>query len=254
VQIDQKQMNALQAARQLDLAGELAAHLRRFAPAHAGALGDAPLRALAARGLERAGGHGYDRLGAVRFYLECMVMLGSDFDSDPLCAELGRLVHGSGGAPDALQRADRLHARVLAWSRELAGHDGRAEPRAWARLAAAVGGASTAAAHDPQVTLARLQETWPEKATLAGAQACGAIVARAFAIAGRQGSAWREAAPAYAGFMLVLGHGCFADPQYPWLADAVLQASPAGPAAVRQRLHEAFAAWLERLRQAGAGD
>ncbi len=248
----------MQAARKCDLAGQLAEHLGEFAPAHARVLGAERLRALAAFGLERAGAHGYDRLGAVRFYLECMVMFGSDFDSDPLCGLMGEQLRSDAADPDSLARADRLHARVGAWLGALGG-DWRAESQALRKLAALAAHAGEsaragAAAPDAAEALARVQQLWPGKAAVGGSAACGVLVRHGFAIAGRQGAAWRCAAPVYAGFMLVLGHGCFSDPQYPWLAEAVVQAGPAGPVAVLERLHEAAAAWLERLRQTGAED
>jgi len=247
VQIERHQMAAMAVAQQRDFAGELVAHLGALAPARARVAGEAPLRALAALGLERAAAHGLDRRGAVRLHVECMAMFGSGFDTDPLCP-LGAALRAESAVPDALLRADRLHALASAWSREIAGEDGLAEARAWGRLAQAASAPAPALAPPPDEIAAGLLRLWPEKAAAAGPQAVAALVREACAVAGRQGRAWRAAAPAdYAALMMVLGHECFSDPQYPWLAEAF---APGLPALVLAELRERFAAWAERMRRA----
>ena len=67
----------------LGLERHLLAHLRRFARDHIESIGDDGLRQFVRLGIQRAASFGWKQRGAVEFFLEVMVMLGSEFHTDP---------------------------------------------------------------------------------------------------------------------------------------------------------------------------
>src|SRR5262245_64449839 len=63
---------------------DMVSHLRRFAPRLFELRGEPTFRALIRLGADRAGRYGFTNRGPVRLFVELMVILGCDFDTDPM--------------------------------------------------------------------------------------------------------------------------------------------------------------------------
>ena len=88
------------------------AHLEDFSPLHGKSLGEAGMRNLIKVGRERAGRHGFTHRGPVKFYIETMILVGVDFDTDPQYPLPGKILRDP-SIPDQTERADRAHAWLM---------------------------------------------------------------------------------------------------------------------------------------------
>jgi len=231
---------------------ELQAHAREFAPALTQLMGPQALAAVVELAQQRAAAHGLDCRGAVRFYLELMLLLGSACDSDPQYLAL----LGPGLADrdsSALERADYLHEILLAYIDAVSGAGHALEAAAaqaglqweFERLLAL-------AQRPPGEWVGALAAAWPAKAKVVGPPALEALVRAAQAQAGewaqQRGPAWHGAAPLLAALMLSFGHGWLQDPQFGWLSQT-LQGPPGEPAeSALRRLHRRYMAFLQQTR------
>jgi hypothetical protein len=224
LQLRKEQMEAFYSATGGHFEDELVAHLYRFTPHQASALGDDGLMRVVDYGLERADNHGFTLRGPARCYLETMFLLGSDFDTDPqypwAFAILSDPEH-----PDQVERADALHASVGAYLAAAAPPEARdramhaalglldAEPPPWDERFEAI-------------MLATARRSWPEKYAAVGETALRTLVedseqrAEHFDIFDGDGASLMFAL-AYA-----LGNGCAFDPQYPWIQSSLALPEP----------------------------
>ena len=244
------QVEALQAARVVSFADELAAHLRTFAPRNVEAMGADALHETIRLGLANARKHGFSGRAAVRFYVEVMLMLGSFFDADPQYHAIARELRAPGSE---LERADRLHAQVMAYVDSACGPDNEYELAALERVLALPPQQLEAfAANDVAATVGLLQRLHPEKVHTVGEAAVASLVRRAHAMAAERGPAWAGGGALFAALTFTFGHACFEDPQYPWLAAALAAAPAADAEATLRRVLNRYLAFLAGAR-AGAG-
>jgi hypothetical protein len=76
----QMQVFAESARRQFE--AEMILHLSKFAPSRFETLGEKAVGETVSLGIERAEKHAFTNRGPVRFYIELMLLLGDDFDTD----------------------------------------------------------------------------------------------------------------------------------------------------------------------------
>lgn len=198
----------------------MVAHLKEFAPEHAQGVGDSGLRLLIARGHEKAAAYHLTLQGPVRFFLELMVLYGSDFDTDPLLPWAGGYLRTDQHI-DELHRADHLHELAQAYHTEAVGPDYEFEIAALKRLLAVSPELWLSEAHRDNAAIIR--EIYPEKSDRAGPDGVAAVITQA----GQGASAHQLTAGAgrrlLAGLMFAFGHGCLTDPQYRWLAENLVE-------------------------------
>src|SRR5436190_23145589 len=103
--IREQQMSAFRIAIAGTFETQMVKHLANFARAHAESIGETRLRQLVHVGIARAEEYGWTQQGPVEFYLELMVMLGADFDTDPQYPWIPEILKAS---QDQMLRADRL--------------------------------------------------------------------------------------------------------------------------------------------------
>lgn len=231
---------------------ELQAHARTFAPALTQLMGAQALAAVVERAQQSAADHGLDCRGAVRFYLELLLLLGSDCDSDPQYrALLGPALADRDHT--AIERADRLHEILLAYIDTVSGRGHALEAAAaQAGLQWEFERLQALAQRPPGEWVGALAAAWPAKAKVVGPQALEALVhaaqAQAAEWAAERGPAWQAAGPLLAALMLSFGHGWLQDPQFGWLSQT-LQGPPGEPAeSALRRLHRRYMAFLQQTR------
>jgi hypothetical protein len=88
----------------------------------------------------------------------------------------------------------------------------------------------------------------PEKVQTLGESAIAALVDKAYTMAAERGSSWLVGGPLFAGLMFTFGHGCFADPQYPWIAGTLENAKSTDATAVLERLFQKFLVFLNQAK------
>lgn len=225
---------------------EMVAHLRQFVPDHAGTIGDKRVRQLIRSGIERAKLYGLTYRNPVRFYIELMFMLGSDFDTDPQYPWAFEILKDSIYLGQ-LEKADRLYHNAMDYLEKVQGPDYEYEIAALRQFAGlrfdnlrVVNGN-----FGGEITLL-LKRLYPQKCAFIGDQAIRKLIqvghelAKSYAISDAAG------VPLLVGLMFAFGHGCANDPQFCWITDTMNDNSVVDPNNRIERLFSKMRAYLSQ--------
>jgi hypothetical protein len=115
MRIRDAQLKALEAHALLRFEKELEEHVYRFSPVESAAMGDEKVAAFVHLGVKRALAHGFSLQGPIRFYLELMLIFGSNFDTDPLLPTITRALNEGVPGESELDRANRIYRAMDAY-------------------------------------------------------------------------------------------------------------------------------------------
>jgi hypothetical protein len=209
--VRKEQMDALELQ---GLEGYLLDHLRRFARDHVEAIDRDNLRQFVRLGIRRAASFGWTKRGPVEFFLEVMVMLGSEFHTDPQYPWASSAL---GASTEEMAGADHLHAEVMKYYDAVFGPGLCYEVDAIRRLLASDYVSDRRLSGTDEAGIHQLFEwAFPQKYAVVGRPAIGTLIGEAQEMCARIGVPETELA-LVAGTLFCFGHGCFSDPQYPWL-------------------------------------
>lgn len=202
----------------LGLEGHLVDHLRKFAHDHIESIGNDNLRQFVRLGIQHAAGVGWKKRGPAEFFLEVMVMLGSKFHTDPqypwAAASLIRRT-------EEMANADRLHNEVMKYYDAVFGPGLCYEVEAIQRVLASEYGKDRQLSGMSEPEILRLLEwAFPQKYVFVGSAAIGALIKEAKHLCAQFGVAPTGLALVTV-TLFTFGHGCFSDPQYPWIAECM---------------------------------
>ena len=246
--IRSEQMQALEEALADRYAHELVAHFEAFAPAQCEAMGRDAVRGTISMGLRSARRHGFAQRGPARFYVEAMFMLGSFFDTDPQYRTISSALYEADDGQE-MHRANRLYESVMDYVDQTSGPQHDYERLALTRAVRARYEHVVALAGRPASDVVDvLHRVYPEKAQYIGDAALAALVEMGRAMAAERGSSWAVGGPLFAGLLFTFGHGCFADPQFPWISGTLDNAGSSGAAATLERLFQKFSIYLDRAK------
>lgn len=205
-----QQVHAFESTERGRFVDEMVAHLLEFSPRRCGALPAASLHDAVESGIRRADAYALKRRGPIRSFLEAMVLLGSEFDTDPMHLGIASRLRGR---EDEMVRARFVYAELMRYRDEVTSPDGSNLREGLAALIEAARGAAVRA-DDPR-SVPALAAAFPAKAAHAGEQGLRALARRAMLVAHEHGLA----APRTQGVLLVtmfaLGHGALDDWSYP---------------------------------------
>lgn len=236
------QVRAFETLARGRFADEMVAHLRTFSPGRCGALSPADLQAAVAAGIRRADTYGFTRRGPIRLFLEAMVLLGGEFDEDPLHPSITAQLHGHG---DEMARANNIHAELLTYRADVTGPDGG---RLRDGLAALLELTRVAQLRpDQPQAVDALATAYPAKAAHAGRDGLQELARRATLEANDHRLASPHVRSVFLVTMFALGHGVTRDWSHP-----AIQRSLAGEADADTRAARFEAAALAELMQAHA--
>src|SRR5262245_55903238 len=119
MKIRNKQIQSFDEVRMPDFVDEMVGHLKAFTPLHSQSLGEDGVRHLIAVSIARAKRHEFTHRAAVRFYLETVILLGIDFDTDPQYPWAGEILRAH--EVDQLERAQRVHAWLIPFLEHVGG-------------------------------------------------------------------------------------------------------------------------------------
>ena len=215
--IRKQQLQSLEEVRSPAFDDFMVNHLRDFTPLHWQSLGEAGIRNLITAGIQHAKAHGLTHRGPVRFYIESIVLLGIDFDTDPQYPEPRRILQDP-QLRDQTQRADRLHGWIIDLLEMVGGPDRQYAQQALCRARAIPFQPLTR--FDPKFEgeiLRRMAEMHPEKVAYLGDEAVLGLIPRAVEEANRFSVATDAGICLFLGLMYAVGHGVARDPKYPWV-------------------------------------
>jgi hypothetical protein len=243
--IRREQMAAFDEMQRHQFALEMVAHLHRFAPTHAARLGDSTLYQLARRGLSQAEKHRLTLRGPVRLYIELMVLLGSHFDTDPQYPWAAAILDDR-RVTDEMTRADRLQKQAVGFYDSVLGPDYEHERAAIQRLRE--NDLENLPERDDALRadlLARLGTIYPEKAQYVGRAALEALLAHAARVARACSLGTPSGVALFMAMMFAFGHGCDGDPQFPWIAQVLVETESHSP---EQRVFRVRGSFLSFVR------
>lgn len=230
-----EQWNALTQSGLIRFEDEMVQHLSGFAPELAKVMGEPRMHELVRLGIARGQAYGFTDCGPLRFYLETMLALGSDFDTD---AMLERATEPLRNPPkEQHARAAALYDGVRDYFEQVNGRRNEHALAAMQRIRVMSyedlpgGGDSSARA------LALFRGGFPQKYAYAGETALRAVVARAQRASVEYGARSEAAGLLLASVMFGFGHGATSDPAYTWIADTLRDASTPDAEQRMQVLH-----------------
>lgn len=243
-----EQMRRFEEAQVERFADELVSHIEGFAPIQFNSMGKEAVRSTISIGLKESHRYGFTLRGPVRFYVELMLMLGSFFDNDPQYRGITQALFVKDETGEMI-RADRLYDTIIEYVATTSGPQHEYERRALNRAVQARYENVIAFAKQPTSDLVNvLYGVHPEKVQTLGESAITALVDEAYAMATEYGTSWVIGGPLFAGLMFTLGHGCFADRQYPWINGTLENAKSDEAAIVLERLFQKFLIFLNQAK------
>ena len=247
MRIRPEQMQALEEARRPEFENHMVAHLRAWSPLHSEALGEAGIRALIEAGMARAQTHGFTRRGPVQFYIEAMILLGAEFDTDPQYPWPGAILRDP-SISDQTERADRIHG----WLVELldaAGGPGRQYARQALQRARQIPfRAVPVSSENFQDEIVRaMKENHPEKVAYLGESVVRGLIPRALEETRRYSVSTDAGVCLFIGLMFAVGHGFVRDPKYPWIAKTLENPAISSPDRRVERLYAKTMTYLDHV-------
>lgn len=246
--IRQEQVRALETVQVERFADELVLHIKKFAPIHFKLMGQEAIRKTIFVGLEESRKYGFTLWGSTRFFIEMMFMFGSSFCTDPQYQGIiGEALDVNCG--DEMIRADHMYHNVMAYVDSASGPQHEYERLALSRAVQVRYENMIDLAERPASDLVEvLYEIYPQKVESLGEAAIYSLVSKACAMAAERGSSWYIGTPLFAGLMFTLGHGCFADPQYSWIAGTLQNTKSTEAVVILERVFRKFSIFLDRAR------
>ncbi|MGO9094221.1 MAG: hypothetical protein ACLQGV_03275 [Bryobacteraceae bacterium] len=245
--IRQEQIEALEAAGKAHFEAELLPYLKKSYPRSVAGVDDTHINRLISEGGRRAGQYGFQARGPVRMFTEFMVLLGHEFDQDPLLYWIQDILRDKEGL-DEMTQASRLHLHVSTYRALVYGPAGEHAAKGLERLAKAplmeelVG---VGRAYDSNA-IPWLQALHSRKCVYSGAAALQNLLQAAHLSAGKMGLPEPEGPPLALLLMFTFGSGVLTDPLFSWVAPCL---APETSARARVRLERLVAAAQAHLLQ-----
>ena len=225
---------------------EMVVHLAEFSPPLFKAIGEEQMRKVVHFGVGRADSHGFTLRGPVRLYLEMMLLFGSFFDTDPQYPWAAEILANRDS--EQMQRAERLYEKVMDYRERVAGPEDAYTLRALRNISI-LARQSLELPSDNFVPAMRQEITrvYPQKAAYVGDEGIEALIRRGIEGARKQRFSTVRGAVLVTVLMLAFGHGCGADPLYPWIAGTLKDEAITDPETKAKRLERKALTWLEHV-------
>jgi hypothetical protein len=209
---------------------ELVDHCLEFSPHLCKTLRAAELRAAVEQGVERAGAHGFDMRGPIRYFVDLMIVLGGGFDTDPQYGWAAEILARK-GTLGQMERAEALHARVSDHLARVDGEKNQHTRKALADLESLLDRGLSVRSVSPEAfeadTLELMTAIHPRKVAATDGEALRRLIADGVD-RGQRRYGFRE--PRSLLLMVVMmfafGHHVDTDPLLPWVARALRRRDP----------------------------
>jgi hypothetical protein len=244
---------SLDAFKQMAIAAfedEMVEHCQAFSPAICRPLGKEPLRLAIQMGLEQANARGFTRRGSSQFYLECMLLFGSGFTTDPQYPWIAEVL-ARNDFEEELHKSEALYETVKRHLDEVAGTDNRYVRGCLRRLLRMVEGELPVQQETFAYDMARIfDELHPEKTEAAGPVAIEALLQHAAERARYEyGFTGTRSVGLLAILMWFSGYRCDEDPFHPWIREALTTPPSKNTEAVGATLEKRAVVFFETFLQ-----
>jgi hypothetical protein len=225
---------------------EMVAHLADFSPPLFNVIKEDQMRVAVRFGIERAGECGFTLRGPIRLYLELMLLFGSHFDNDPQYPWAGEIVHDDSGVE--MERAERLHRQTIEYQEKVSGADGVNTRQALGELATlGKNSVAVSAASLVEDIYREMNRVFPQKAKFIGEAGLKTLINEGRAAAEKHNFRSAREQTLMVVLMYAFGHGCSADPLYPWISRTLNDTRIQEPALRAKRLEKKALNWLDHV-------
>jgi hypothetical protein len=239
-----EQMHVFEGAASRQFEEMMMAHSRRFSPRLCEVIGDEQLRVAVRSAIAAASRYGFSLRGPIRLFVELMFLWGSGFHTDPQYSAVGEILCAPG---DEMKRAEEIHAAFLDYLAKVSGPGAAHVHQALRDLLMLVRTPVTVESDLVSDMLGFMHRVFPQKAAYVGDHRLRALINEALVEADQ----YEFHADRAKGLLVVLkfafGHGCTADPLYPWIERTLRDQRIADPTARAARLESKAVRWLERV-------
>jgi len=239
------QVQAFREALQAKAAIELVEHCREFAPRLFQAAGDSGILQTVRLGLKRAQGYGFEDEPQVRLYIDMMLVLGSDFDTDPQFSWAQEMLQDKFSMPHI--RGIALHSDVSQYLDRVMGPQKEHVREALDRFADLPRDLPSPEQRSIDNLRGWLRRLFPEKSEELSNDQLAEIAAKAV----QQSNEFQlpVGSNILAGVMLVFGHGACDDPLYPWISRVLRDPQITSPEGRLRRLWAKLHVYAESTRE-----
>ena len=247
MRIRREQILAFEEVRMPDFENEMVAHLEGFSPLHSQSLGDEGIRRLIRMGTARAKNHGMTYRGSVKFYIETVILLGIDFDTDPQYPWPGAILRDA-RMPDQMQRADRVHEWLMELLERVGGPDRQYAKQALRRARNMPYESIPVSSPDfDDEAIRQMRNNHPEKVAYLGEAILRRLIPRAVEETKKYAVSTDLGVSLFLALMFALGHGFAGDPKYPWVAGTLTNPAIIGPEKRLERLYSKTMTYLDHV-------
>jgi hypothetical protein len=227
--IREEQMKAFEDVALRNFENEMVEHIQQFAPQQSEIIGEPGVRKVVKLGIDRAGNYDFTNKGPVRFYLELMFMLGSDFDTDPQYPWVAEILNDQ-NIKDQMARAESLYNKFAEYAEKVLEPKNIYEKEALHRITRQRLKDFPMLEDSFENDVTRwLWEIYPEKCNYVGEPALTELVQNARLEANNYGINFCPGTTLVALALFAFGHGCLSDPQFPWIAETLSDNSIVNP-------------------------
>lgn len=215
--IRKEQMKIFELDARSKFENKMVQHVKNFTPKHSEILGEDSVREVIRLGMQRAKKYDLTNQGPVSFYIELMLMLGSDFDTDIQYPWAGNIL-GDPSVIDQMQRADDLYVKAMDYVENVVGANSEFNNEAILKVSQLSLESlimSGGILEDDIVMLMNMVH--PKKCDYLGESALRALVSRGIELAGNFDIRTSHGGKLLTGLMFCFGHGCCTDPQFGWI-------------------------------------
>lgn len=198
-------------------------------------------------GIGRAESYGFTFRGPVRLYLELMLLFGSHFDTDPQYPWAAEILADLDSDPQ-MQRAEQLYEKTMDYRQKVLGPERAYLLRALRNIQMLIRQPLDLSSEGLlPVMRQEIAYVYPQKAAYVGAEGLEALILKGLGGAQRQQFSTVHGAVLVIVLMLISGHGCGADPLYPWIAQTLKDTAITEPDARAKQLEVLALAWFEQI-------
>lgn len=243
--ITESQFQALQNGMRANAAGPLVQHCRQYAPRLCDVAGDAGIHKVVDLGIHRAQQYGFRDEPQIRFYIDMMLVLGSEFDTDPQFPWAAEMLRDNFSRPHV--RATALHRDLSLYLDRVMGPQREFAKSALTRLVEMPSELPSLEQRSISALRRWLLQLFPQKS----ADVTDEQLAQIWFLAAQR-AAEIEILSGHgflAGVMLVFGHGAARDPLYPWISNVLSDPRITSEEARLQRLWARLRTYAESARK-----
>ncbi len=224
---------------------EMVEHCKQVAPVLCKLIGDGQVRLAVNRGIVQAQTYGFANRGPIRLFIELKLLFGSGFDTDPQYPWVSRTLSAS---DHEMVRAEELREKTLEYQKRVSGPDAANTYEALKKLPALARAPIPFSTQDRVPGMLReMARIFPQKASYLGESALQLLVSKGIA----QSEALNFPTPRgellLVALMFAFGHGCTADPLYPWISRTLHDEKITNPVARAERLEKKALTWLSHV-------